>query len=73
MTATLRSLETAVPDTVLVQDQVRDVFAAQPGISDLAKRLVGASFNSSGIDRRYSVVTEMDFSADVPSPPVLRP
>ena len=68
MAVTLRSLETAVPDTVLIQDQVRDVFASQPGTSDLAKRLVGASFNSSGIERRYSAVSEMDFSASVDSP-----
>ena len=68
MPVTLRSLETSVPDTVLIQDEVRDVFASQPSMSDLAKRLVSASFNSSGIERRYSVVSEMDFSASVDSP-----
>ncbi|GAA2041746.1 type III polyketide synthase [Yaniella flava] len=60
MAVTLRSLEVAVPDTVLVQDEVRDVFASQPGMSRLATRLVGASFDSSGIDTRHSAVAEMD-------------
>lgn len=60
MAVTLRSLEVAVPDTVLVQDEVREVFASQPGISRLATRLVSATFNSSGIERRHSAVTEMD-------------
>lgn len=63
MVVTLRSLEVAVPDTILEQEQVRDVFASQPDISRLATRLVSASFNSSGIDRRYSAVTEMDLRA----------
>jgi len=33
MAVTSRSLEVAVPDTVLVQDEVRDVFAAQLQLS----------------------------------------
>src|SRR5699024_6312561 len=47
-------------ETVLVQDEVRDVFASQPGISRLATRLVSASFDSSGIERRHSAVAEMN-------------
>jgi predicted naringenin-chalcone synthase len=58
MTALLRSLHTAVPPTVLHQDQVRDVLAAQAGISRLGSRLVGAAFNASGIERRHTVVAE---------------
>jgi len=68
MAVTLRSLEVAVPDTVLVQDEVRDVFAAQPGLSRLAARLVSAAFNASGIDRRYTVVEEMDTSGAAEDP-----
>ena len=60
MAVTLRSLEVAVPDTVLVQDEVRDLFAAQPELSGLAARLVSAAFNASGIKRRYTVLEEMD-------------
>ncbi|WP_309081359.1 type III polyketide synthase [Zhihengliuella sp.] len=59
MTALMRSLETAVPATVMVQPVVRDVFAAQPGLSRLGKRLVTAAFDSSGIDTRYTAVDEL--------------
>ncbi|MFC7401015.1 type III polyketide synthase [Citricoccus sp. GCM10030269] len=58
MLALLRSLHTAVPSTVLYQDQVRDVLAAQPGLNRLGTRLVNASFNASGIERRHTVVEE---------------
>lgn len=58
MAVTLRSLEIAVPGTALVQDEVRDVFAAQPGLSRLGARLVSAAFNASGIERRYTALTE---------------
>ncbi|MDO5662574.1 MAG: type III polyketide synthase [Brachybacterium sp.] len=60
MTVTLRSLETAVPDTELAQEELRDVFLAQEDLSRLGSRLVATSFNSSGIDRRFSAVHEWD-------------
>lgn len=71
MAVTLRALEVAVPDTILVQDEVREVFASQPGISRLATRLVSATFNASGIERRHSAVTEMDLleRPDTEEPP----
>lgn len=69
----LRSIQTIVPETVLVQDQVRDVFAAQPDIGRLAKRIVSASFNGSGIDTRHTVLEELSFSADVESPQFFDP
>lgn len=59
MTVTLRSLETAVPPTLLVQDQARDVFAAQPGLTRLGTRLVNTCFDSSGIDTRYTALEEL--------------
>ncbi len=59
MTVLMRSLETAVPPTVMVQSQVRDVFAAQPGLNRLGQRLVTAAFDSSGIDTRYTAVEEL--------------
>ena len=46
MAVTLRALQTAVPSTILIQDEVRDVFAAQPDLSRLAQRLVATSFNA---------------------------
>ncbi|KQX07510.1 MULTISPECIES: type III polyketide synthase [unclassified Leifsonia] len=61
MTVTLRGLSTAVPHTVLIQDQVRDVFAAQPGLSRLAQRIVPTSFNVSGIETRHTVIEELTF------------
>ncbi|MUK03114.1 type III polyketide synthase [Vibrio cholerae] len=63
MTVILRSLETAVPETVMVQPQVRDVFAAQPELTRLGKRLVGAAFDSSGIETRYTAVRELTLAA----------
>lgn len=66
--AILRSLQTIVPDTKLTQDEVRDVFAAQPELGRLAKRIVSASFNGSGIDTRYTVLEELSFSAEVETP-----
>ena len=66
--AVLRSLQTIVPDTALRQEDVRDVFAAQPDLGRLAKRIVTASFNGSGIDTRYTVLDELSFTADVESP-----
>lgn len=60
MAVTLRALEVAVPATELAQDEVRDVFLAQPDLSRLGKRLVATSFNASGIERRYSAIAEWD-------------
>lgn len=64
----LRSLQTLVPDVPLEQGAVRDVFAGQPGISRLTKRLVTASFDGSGIETRHTVLTELDLTADAPDP-----
>jgi len=59
MPVTLRSLETAVPETVLVQSEVRDVFAGQPGLTRLGQRLVATSFDYSGIETRHTAVEEL--------------
>lgn len=64
----LRSLWTIVPDTPLDQDEVRDVFAAQPGLGRLARRLVTAAFDGSGIQTRHTVLRELDPAADEPAP-----
>ncbi|MFC6357434.1 type III polyketide synthase [Luethyella okanaganae] len=63
MGVTLRALQTAVPATVLLQEAVRDVFAAQPDLTRLARRIVSTSFNMSGIDTRFSVIDELTFDA----------
>jgi len=66
--AVLRSLQTLVPDTLLVQEEVRDVFAAQPDLGRLAKRIVATSFNVSGIDTRHTVLDELSLTADSSTP-----
>jgi predicted naringenin-chalcone synthase len=68
MGVTLRSLEVAVPATELRQDEVREVFAAQPGLSRLASRLVTAAFATSGIERRYTAVSEMVLTQEIEDP-----
>ncbi|MGO1539998.1 MAG: type III polyketide synthase [Leucobacter sp.] len=59
MTTHIRSIGTAVPTAQLDQPKTRDFFAAQPGIDRLAKRLIGAVFDQSAIDTRYSVIGEI--------------
>lgn len=66
--AVLRSLRTIVPDTVLEQNEVRDIFAAQPDVGRLAQRIIGASFNGSGIETRHTVIEELSPSATVDEP-----
>lgn len=56
--AVLRSLQTIVPDTVLRQDQIRDIFGSQPDLGRLAQRIVSTSFTVSGIDTRHTVIDE---------------
>jgi predicted naringenin-chalcone synthase len=68
MTVMLRSLETAVPPTVLVQDEVRDIFAAQPELSRLGQRLVRTCFDSSAIDTRYTAIEELTLAAQSETP-----
>jgi predicted naringenin-chalcone synthase len=60
MTVNVRSLETAVPPTLLGQDAVRDLFARQPGVSRLGRRLVNAVYDASSIDTRHTVVSELE-------------
>ena len=62
MTVILRSLETAIPPTVLVQDEVRDTFAAQPGLTRLGERLVRTCFNSAAIDTRRTALAELSLN-----------
>ena len=57
----LRGLSTTVPPTILPQPAVRDVFREQPGLNRLAQRIIGTSFDVSGIERRYTVLEELTF------------
>lgn len=68
MTVAMRGLSTVVPPTVLVQPEVRDVFAAQPGLGRLAQRIIATSFDVSAIETRHTVIAELsrDAHPDVP-------
>jgi predicted naringenin-chalcone synthase len=68
MTVYLRSLETAVPPTVLIQTEARDVFAAQPGLTRLGTRLVSTCFDSAAIDTRYTAVEELTLERRAENP-----
>lgn len=56
----IRTIQTAVPPTILVTTEARDVFASQPGLTRLGERLVRTSFDSSGIEKRFSVIEDFD-------------
>lgn len=54
------AIGTAVPTARLAQTRTRDFFAAQPGVDRLTSRLIGAAFDQSAIDTRYSVIGGLD-------------
>lgn len=63
MTASIIALETVVPDTILRQGEVRDVFAAQPGLSRLAQRLIPATFDAAAIETRHTAIDELSWQS----------
>ncbi|MFP5310994.1 MAG: type III polyketide synthase [Actinomycetes bacterium] len=68
MTVYVRSLETAVPATKLIQSEARDVFAAQPGLSRLGSRLVKTCFDGAAIDTRFTAVQELTTASRAENP-----
>lgn len=64
MSATIRAIGTAVPQTTLGQSAVRDLFRSQTATSRLAQRLIGAAFDGSAVDTRHTVLPELDPAAD---------
>lgn len=68
MSVYVRSLETAVPPTVLIQSQARDVFSEQPGLTRLGARLVRTCFDSAAIETRYTAVSELTLDAHPETP-----
>ena len=73
MTVYLRSLETAVPPTILVQPEARAVFAAQPGLTRLGSRLVNTCFDSAAIDTRHTAVEELTADSQAENPQFFDP
>ncbi|MFS4506356.1 type III polyketide synthase [Clavibacter sp. Sh2141] len=74
MTASIRSIATALPPTVLAQEGVRDLFGSQPEPGRLGTRLVSAAFGASGIRTRHTVIRELGTApgmagADAPADP----
>src|SRR6476469_8841250 len=69
----MRALETAVPPTILIQHEARDVFAAQPGLTRLGSRLVSTCFDSAAIDTRYTAVEELTTGSRAENPQFFDP
>ncbi|MCJ1713143.1 type III polyketide synthase [Curtobacterium sp. VKM Ac-2922] len=63
MSATIRAIGTAVPTTTLQQVAVRQLFAAQPGLGRLGRRVVPAAFDASHVEHRHTVLPELDPAA----------
>lgn len=60
MTARILAIGTAVPPTRLPQSRLRDLFASQPGLDRVTRRLVSAAFDASAIEHRHTVLSELD-------------
>lgn len=57
MAARIASIGTAVPSTSMSQEDLRDVFEAQPGTDRLARRRIHGTFSAAGIETRHMVLT----------------
>ncbi len=68
MTASIVGIGTAVPQTTLAQTEVRDLFAAQPGLDRVTRRIIGAAFDQSAIETRHTVLPELASGSTVASP-----
>lgn len=68
MPVMIRTIQTAVPPTILYQDQARDVFAAQPDLTRLGQRLIATSFDSAAIATRRTAVPELTLDERVEHP-----
>lgn len=69
MRARIVSIGTAVPVTSLLQSDVRDFFAGQPGTDRLTRRLVHAAFDAAAIERRHTVLSQLGGAQHPPAPP----
>ncbi|SFI49757.1 MULTISPECIES: type III polyketide synthase [Microbacterium] len=63
MTTSVLSIGTAVPSTRLTQGQVRDLFAAQPGLDRRTQRLIHAAFDAAAIEHRHTVLAGLSGEA----------
>lgn len=68
MPVMIRTIQTALPPTILYQDQARDVFAAQPDLTRLGQRLIATSFDSAEISTRRTAVAELTLDSRAQDP-----
>jgi predicted naringenin-chalcone synthase len=66
--AVIRSIQTAVPSTVIAQTAFRDLLGSQPGYGRLGRRLVSAAFDASAIETRHVVIDEFSGVAATDEP-----
>src|SRR5690606_36651286 len=59
--------------TILLQNDVRDVFAAQPDLSRLAQRLIPATFDSAAIETRHTAIRELSWESTAEEPEFFDP
>ena len=59
MTVRLLTIATLLPDTVIAQEDVAELFARQPAMTRLGSRLVRSAFAGSGVATRRTVLPEL--------------
>lgn len=71
MTVRLLTIATLVPETVITQEDVADLFARQPAMTRLGSRLVRSAFANSGVRTRHTVLPELAAATrpEVPAAP----
>lgn len=59
MAASIIGIGTAVPPTRAAQHELRDLFAAQPGLDRVTRRIIAAAFDQADIQTRHTVLPEL--------------
>lgn len=59
MAASILAIGTALPALRLRQQDIRDLFAGQPGMDRMTRRLVAAAFDAAQIDHRHTVLADL--------------
>lgn len=67
MTPRIVSIGTAVPPTCVAQSVARELFAEQPGVDRLTRRLIHAAFDASAIEQRHTVLSQLGGPGDTPA------
>ncbi|MFE7845680.1 type III polyketide synthase [Microbacterium sp. NPDC057407] len=67
MTPRIVSIGTAVPPTCVDQASARELFAGQPDVDRLTRRLIHAAFDAAAIERRHTVLSQLGGPGDTPA------